>query len=422
MPKSLSILLIVLIAVGTFLGYQLWFDFGPWVELPHNDVPENERQIDDQYAAAGRTAMDAIREHRDKHGFPAITAAVAVAQSVVWSGAVCWADVDGRIPATQDTLMRIGSTSKAVTATALARLIDAGELSLDVPISKYSTNLPNDAWNPLTLRQLASHTAGLPDYERNGDRIGQLVTLCGCKHYTSVRDSLGIFDGSELLFTPGEDFSYTSFDVNLIGAIISAQQRKPFLSVLQERVFSPLGLRSSGGDHDGADRPDLAKFYETRGDKVRLWRNFDLSQRWPGGGLVSTSVELAMIGNAWLDPDFIATTTRMAMWTPQTLSNGDVNEQSYALGWRFNPDIAQSGDDDKVLSYAHHGGVSKGAMSWLVVYPDYGLSIAVNINTRAETFSLFAGVEKKIAAAFLEQIAQLKGTKEISSRAAIDRN
>ena len=53
----------------------------------------------------------------------------------------------------------------------------------------------------------------------------------------------------------------------------------------------------------------------------------------------------------------------MAMWTPQTLSNGDVNEQSYALGWRFNPDIAQSGDDDKVLSYAHHGGVSKGAMT-----------------------------------------------------------
>ena len=112
--KSLSILLIVLIAVGTFLGYQLWFDFGPWVELPHNDVPENARQIDDQYAAAGRTAMDAVREHRDKHGFPAITAAVAVAQSVVWSGAVGWADVDGRIPATYDTLMRIGSTSKAV--------------------------------------------------------------------------------------------------------------------------------------------------------------------------------------------------------------------------------------------------------------------------------------------------------------------
>ena len=95
-----------------------------------------------------------------------------------------------------DTLMRIGSTSKAVTATALARLIDASELSLDLPISEYSTNLPNEAWNLLTLRQLASHTAGLADYLRNGDRIGQLVTLCGCKHYTSVRDSLGIFEGS----------------------------------------------------------------------------------------------------------------------------------------------------------------------------------------------------------------------------------
>ena len=182
----------LLIVVGTFLVYRLWFDFGPWVDLPHDDIPENSRQIDDLYAEAGQTALGAIRGHRDKHGFPAITAAVAVDQSVVWSGAVGLADVDGRIPATHATLMRIGSTSKAVTATALARLIDAGELSLDVPISKYSTNLPNEAWNPLTLRQLASHTAGLPDYERNGDRIGQLVTFCDRLQFDDRFFGLGI--------------------------------------------------------------------------------------------------------------------------------------------------------------------------------------------------------------------------------------
>jgi CubicO group peptidase (beta-lactamase class C family) len=95
------------------------------------------------------------------------------------------------------------------------------------------------------------------------------------------------------------------------------------------------------------------------------------------------------------------------MWTPQLLSNGQVNEQSYALGWRFYRDALHPGDSTRVLPFAHHGGVSKGAMSWLVVYPAYHLSIAVNINTRADTFAEFAEVEDEIAALFLERMEEL---------------
>lgn len=98
--------------------------------------------------------------------------------------------------------MRIGSTSKAVTATALARLIDSGEISLDAPLAEYS-----DEWHDLTPRQLASHTAGMPGYENNGDRLGQLITLCGCRHYSSGGESLAIFDGANLLYEPRTDFA-----------------------------------------------------------------------------------------------------------------------------------------------------------------------------------------------------------------------
>lgn len=109
-----------------------------------------------------------------------------------------------------------------------------------------------------------------------------------------------------------------------------------------------------------------------------------------------------------MDPDFISAETRGVMWTPQVLSSGEINEQSYALGWRYCPDATWPGDDDRALPFAHHDGVSKGAMSGLVVYPDYDLSIAVNINTVTEEFATFAAVEDEIAALFLQQIERLR--------------
>jgi serine beta-lactamase-like protein LACTB len=109
-----------------------------------------------------------------------------------------------------------------------------------------------------------------------------------------------------------------------------------------------------------------------------------------------------------MDPEFIHPETREAMWAPQVLTSGEVNEQSYAVGWRYYPDANHPGDSTRTLPYAHHGGVSKGAMSLLVVYPDYHLSIAVNINTRANTFADFSAVEDEIAVLFLDRIEQLR--------------
>lgn len=402
---TVAVLVLVL-----FLSYPLWDGFGPWQVLPTGKVPTSHTVDDSRFSNVGQRALEAIRVHREKHGFPALTAAVSIGGDLVWTGAAGWSDLETRTPANRGTVMRIGSTSKAVTATAFARLADRRAMSLDASLSEYSDHWPNPAWNDLTPRQLLSHTAGMPEYEDNGDHVGRLMTLWGRRHYTSVEESLAIFDGADLLYEPGTDFAYSSFDVNLLGAAMAACQKMRFLDLLDRLVFDPLELVASGGDSDGTDRPELARFYELDGDRARTWRRFDLSQRWPGGGLVSTSAELALIGGSWMDPSFISVETREEMWTPQTLRNGEVNEQSYALGWRYYPEATWPGDENRLLPFAHHGGISKGAMSWLVVYPDFHLSIAININTRAEEFSDFVAVEGEIRALFLERIEELNGS------------
>jgi CRP-like cAMP-binding protein len=74
-----------------------------------------------------------------------------------------YADVENGIQATPETTYRIGSTSKAVTATAMMRLVQEGKLNLDQPVAELLSTYPATQW-PMTTRQLLSHTAGIPDY------------------------------------------------------------------------------------------------------------------------------------------------------------------------------------------------------------------------------------------------------------------
>lgn len=405
----LGSLTVVIMILTSCLSFPMFFGYGPWLPLPSERVPSSQSIVDERFAEAANISLEALKTHRIKRGIPGLTAAVAFEDTVVWTGASGWADIEARTPVHQDTVMRIGSTSKAVTATALARLIDSGEMTLDDPISNYSEDWPNPEWRQLTPRQLASHTAGFPEYNNNGDPLGKFITLRGTRHYSTVRETLEIFDDTPLLFAPGTDFAYSSFGVNLLGVVIAESQNRSFLSSLNELVFSPLGLESSGGDHDGIRRPHLARFYQSDGDRCRIWKPFDLSQRWPGGGLVSTSSELAILGINWLNPDFIRPETRKTMWTPQALATGQINEQQYAIGWRFYSENQWPGDPGRKIRMAHHGGISKGAMSWLVVYPDYQLSIALNANARLDQFADFNEVEGKIAASFLSTLENMKG-------------
>ena len=78
----------------------------------------------------------------------------------------------------------------------------------------------------------------------------------------------------------------------------------------------------------------------------------------------------------------------------------EVNEQSYAIGWRANPNTRLLGADKPAWN-VHHGGVSKGAYSWLVIYPEQRLVVVLNANARLDEFGDFMAIEQAITRAFL---------------------
>lgn len=410
-------LLLVTVSLAIFLGWLLWpayqffaYNKGTvplppfgWLELPE-DAPSVQELFDPAYAAAGNQSLGAIEKHREKIASPAISAAVAACGKLVWAGAAGWSDLESKTPATTWTRFRIGSTSKALTGTALARMVQSGRMDLDAPIGNYLQPLPNTDWAKITSRQLASHMGGLPQYKENKDWLGLYHTLALRDHYDNMADALEVFDGSPLLYQPGTRFHYTSFHTVLLGATMAGAMQKEYLQLMQEEVFDPAGMTATipaptGGDY----RNEIATPYKSNGKagmkhRLRQWRPVDLSHRLPGGGFVSTPSDLVKLGSRYFDEDYISPETREIFWTPQKLSSGEINTQHYALGWRFHEkESPQTGP----LRYANHGGVSRGGQSWLMVLPDYEMAVAVNINRKTEVFWDFGSVSMDIAGAFI---------------------
>ena len=371
-----------------FFAHQGEAPFPPWgwmeMQAP---APSMQNILDPNYTNAGDHVLEAMIAHREAIGAPAMTAAVAIGGEVVWQGAVGWADIKTRTPATEQTALRVGSTSKAITATALARLVDQGAIDLDAPISTYMDDLPNPEWASITPRMLAAHMAGVPHYGDNQDGAGRYKTGTLRDHYADVRDALEIFDESPLLSEPGTTFEYSSLGTVLLGAVMSEAVGKPYRQIIEEEVLAPAGMTATYvAPKRRGDRKNLATFYFRDGERYREWRPIDLSHRLPGGGWASTSTDLVRMGAKHLDTDYISRETRDAFWTPQRLSSGAVNEQDYAIGWRWREwEIEGLG----VARNANHGGVSRGAQSWLIVLPDYEMAIAFNINTKTDEFRDF---------------------------------
>jgi serine beta-lactamase-like protein LACTB len=182
---------------------------------------------------------------------PGISAAIADKDGVVWAKGYGYADLENQVSMTNQHKMRIGSIAKLITAAGMMRLHEQGKLSLDTPITEYV-----DVWPkrhaPISLRQLAAHTAGVRSYKDNAEFILN-------RHFSDTVSSLSLFKDDPLLFQPGTASKYSTFAYSLIAAAMEgADKNRDFKQIIQQEVFNPLVMQNSIFD-DQADIIALRK-------------------------------------------------------------------------------------------------------------------------------------------------------------------
>jgi serine beta-lactamase-like protein LACTB len=322
--------------------------------LPQQDVRAAARLSDRMLAALV-----------EANGVPGMGAAVVRDGELLWSGSTGLRDVERGLPVDARTKFRLASVSKVVTATAAAQLVEQGALDVDAPVQDMLPWLVAP-WPALTPRQLASHTSGLPHYQDVDDARGDT-------RYASVRDAVRVFERRPLLAAPGTAYEYSSWGYTLLSAVVEARARLPFLDYVRTRVAP--GLAIGPDATDGGDA-DVSRAYAFASGRVVPAPRHDFSYTWGGGGLMATPGAIALFGARLMAGGIVSPQTWRWMQQPTRMADGGTaRERDYEVGfgWRV-------GTDADGRRIAQHAGVTEGARSALVLWPESRLGASVLSN------------------------------------------
>jgi CubicO group peptidase (beta-lactamase class C family) len=190
--------------------------------------------------------------------------------------------------------------------------------------------------------------------------------------YATLRDALDVFENDSLVASPGSRYAYSSYGYNLIGAVLESACGSSYPALLHRAVLAPLGMRSTGPDL-GGETLGRAQLYSVDSLGVRSAVPDDLSGRWPSGGLLSSTDDMARLGRSMLAAGFLTSESLQLMVTPQRLA--DNTSTAVGIGWRIRADSSGS--------YWHHGGSSNGGSAFLLVYPNEKLIVSMASNAFA---------------------------------------
>lgn len=297
----------------------------------------------------------------EANGVPGMAAAIWKDGETLWHGETGYRDAENQLPVDEDTVFRFASVSKIFAVVAAARLREQGKLEVDKPVEEILGDLDTN-WTPMTSRQLAAHTSGIPHYQ-------DIDANRGGRHFASEREAVEIFNGRDLLFAPGSGYNYSSYGYTLLGAVIEQSADQPFLDYLAGELAQDLAI---GPDATDTGNPDASRAYDYASGTLGPSARHDYSYSMSGAGLGGTAKGLARFGGRMLSGTVISDTSLEWMLEPARLAGGTiVMEREFPVGFGL-----RGGTDADGERIAHHAGVTQGARSILLLYPDREFAVS----------------------------------------------
>lgn len=277
-------------------------------------------------------------------------------------------DVENNVPATADTVYRIASVSKSLTAVAAMRLVEEHRLDLDQPVQTYCPAFPKKKW-PITVREVLTHQSGIRHYKNDEESINT-------RHYTSINEALTqSFATDPLVSEPGTKFSYSSYGYIVLGCIIEGASGTTYAQYMQQSIFGPAGMNSTRLDDVFAIIPHRAHGYTVERDgKLQNAILLDISNKQPGSGINSSARDLGHFMVALYKGKLVSPATWNQMITPAKTRDGEPT--IYGYGWFVGGPLSSY----RGLREVGHGGDVQGFASALYAIPEKKFAMVVLSN------------------------------------------
>ncbi|MCA9128183.1 MAG: serine hydrolase, partial [Planctomycetales bacterium] len=353
------------------------------------------------FAEVEAVMQDFMRKHR----IPGASLAITDQSRLVYARGFGYADVGERQPVTPESLFRIASISKPITAVAILQLVDQQKLSLEQKVFEilhYEPHLEegehmDERQNQITIRHLLQHRGGW-DRDKSFDAMFKSVEFSdelGVQAPATPDTIIRVMLGKPLDFDPGERYAYSNYGYCLLGRVIEKITGQSYEQYVRGHVLEPLGVTQMC---IGSTRIEGRKAKEVRYVDPRLGPSVfaeDLNSQVPQpygawhleamdshGGWLASATDLVRFAAALDSPEncpiLSAESVAKLIERPDGLAgydeNGNQKPQFYGLGWTVEEDKAGN-------VTASHGGSLPGTSTVLIRRPD-GRNVALLLNAR----------------------------------------
>jgi len=306
---------------------------------------------------------------------PGAAVAIVSTEKVEWTAGIGLADVAANKPATDETLFRIGSTSKGFAALAALQLQEEGKLKLTDTVKQWVPDVaftnPWEATDPVRLVHLMEHTSGFDDIHLREYALNDPTPI-------SLKDALAYGASSRVCrWRPGTRMAYCNSGPAVLAAVIEKVTGERFEDYVQEHFFNPLHMDTASYFYTPEVQQRITQLYRNDGITPNIYWNIALR---PAGAINASAKDMAnyvrfylqrgsMDGVQLLQPESIDRMER-----PETLPAARLGPfAGYGL---YNYTTC----DGAFVFHGHNGAVN-GGLAEMAYLPDYGRGYAVMINS-----------------------------------------
>lgn len=339
-------------------------------------TPAQQGPANLQAAIARIDAMAAAEQAKDN--VASVTVGIVHGSQLIWTRSYGEADAERKIPATRETVYRIGSITKQFTALMLLQLVQDGKVSLSDPVERYLPEVNKvsgrpPAAPPITLVQLATMTAGIAREPANMPKY--LVGPVAQWEQTMIA-ALG---ETKYEHEPGTRFFYSNIGYAILGAALSRAAKVAYTTHVEQRILAPLGMTHTAFEPNDAIQPALAKGYEIGGSgavtsdapqREHAGRGYKV----PNGALYTTVGDLARFLAFELGegPETVLKRATLAETQSRVSSAGGLLGGGYGIGFQ----LTRRGEH---VFLGHNGGVAGyTAQAWVHLASKTGVIVLRN--------------------------------------------
>ena len=327
------------------------------------------------------------------HKYNMFDGAVLVAENgkIIYQYAYGLANREWNIPNSTDTKFMIGSISKPITATLILILVQKGLIGLDKTIEDYLPEFNNKPAAKVTIKQLLSHSSGIPNY----DIIKDFFPTISRQHFTR-KEYVNIYCDSALAFVPGTRYLYSSWGYFTLGYIIEKITGKSYEQAMKDEIFSKINMQNSGSYLHTQIVPKRASGYDYGLGNYMSADFRDQSNTMGTGDIYSTVEDLFKFHMAIANHVLLTKELTHEMFTPGT------RPARYGYGW-FNQNFRYTATDSITANY--HLGSTEGFISFMLRIPETNSMIVILCNSAPTDFF---GITKNLIRVLYDKPVLLK--------------